>query len=306
MITNMGKKSKIIFLILLGLTALAVFTFLIYGKDIPVLDPQGTIAGKQRDLIVIATLLMLIVVIPVYILTFAIAWRYRAGNKKAKYSPDLAGNRWAETVWWGIPMVIIAILAGITWTSSHELDPFKPIESDKKAITVQVVALQWKWLFIYPEQDIASLNFVQFPVDTPVNFEITSDAPMNSFWIPSLGGQIYAMSGMTTKLHLMATSTGNFPGSSANISGKGFSDMKFIAKASSDEDFKNWVQLVKQSRNTLTKYEYTKLAKPGKNSSPIYYSSVEKNLYDSVITKYTEPQDTTQKNGHINMESMGH
>lgn len=302
----MGKKSKIIFLILLGLIALAVFTFLLYGKDIPVLDPQGTIAGKQRDLIVIATLLMLIVVIPVYILTFAIAWRYRAGNKKAKYSPDLAGNRWAETIWWGIPMVIIAILAGITWTSSHELDPFKPIESDKKAVIVQVVALQWKWLFIYPEQDIASVNFLQFPVDRPVNFEITSDAPMNSFWIPSLGGQIYAMSGMTTKLHLVATSAGNFPGSSANISGKGFSDMKFIAKASSDEDFKNWAHLVKQSRNTLSKYEYIKLAKPGKNTSPIYYSSVEKNLYDSVITKYTEPQDTTQKNGHINMESMGH
>ncbi len=297
----MGKKSKIVFLILLGLIVLAVFTFLLNGKNISVLNPQGTIADKQRDLIVIATLLMLIVVIPVYILTFAIAWRYRASNKKAKYSPNLAGNRLAETIWWGVPMMIIAILATITWTSSHELDPFKPIASSEKPVTIQVVALQWKWLFIYPEQNIASVNFVQLPVDTPVNFEITSDAPMNSFWIPNLGGQIYAMSGMTTKLHLMATNTGNFPGSSANISGKGFADMKFIAKSSSYQDFNDWVDAVKQSRNDLTQAEYAALAKPSSEKSRIYYSSVEDGLYDRVITKYTVPQ-----NGHTNMEGMEH
>lgn len=290
----MGKKSKIIFLILLGLIIVAVFAYLLAGKNISVLNPQGIIADQQRDLLIVATLLMLIVVIPVYILTFAIAWRYRASNKKAKYSPNLDGSRLAETVWWGVPMIIIAILAVMTWTSSHELDPFKPIEAEKKPIKIQVVALQWRWLFIYPEQNVASVNFVQFPVNTPVSFDITSDAPMNSFWIPNLGGQIYAMSGMTTKLHLMASKTGNFPGSSANISGKGFANMRFNAKASSDQDFEDWIQLVKQSRNELTQYEYAKLAQPNKKTAPIYYSAVDDELYDTVITKYTVPQDTSE------------
>ncbi len=297
----MGRKSKIFFLILLGLIVLVVFTVLLNGQNISVLNPQGTIANKQRDLIVVATLLMLIVVVPVYILTFAIAWRYRASNKKAKYSPNLAGNRLAETVWWGVPMVIIAILATMTWTSSHELDPFKPLASSEKSMRVQVVALQWKWLFIYPEQNIASVNSLHIPVDTPINFEVTSDAPMNSFWIPNLGGQIYAMSGMTTKLHLMATSTGKFPGSSANISGKGFSDMRFMAHSSSYQDFNEWVDETKQSGNILSQNEYSKLAKPSSQKSPTYYASVEDSLYDRVMTKYTIPQSK-----YINIEIGEH
>ncbi len=299
----MGKKSKIVFLILLGLITLAVFTFLLYGKDIPVLDPQGTIAGKQRDLIVIATLLMLIVVIPVYILTFAIAWRYRAGNKKAKYSPNLDGNRWAEAVWWGVPMIIIAVLAVMTWTSSHELDPFKPIKAEKKSVKIQVVALQWRWLFIYPEQNIASVNFVQFPVDTPINFDITSDAPMNSFWIPSLGGQIYAMSGMTTKLHLIADHTGTFRGSSANISGEGFSGMSFHVQASKKSDFNNWVKDLKNDKPRLGVTDYIELARPNTEKKTLYYGSVDDGLYDTVIDKYTNP--ALQKTGEY-QEGMDH
>ena len=161
---------------------------------------------------------------------------------KAKHAPDWEHNYIAEYCWWGVPIVIIVILAVTTWKSSHDLNPFKPIESEKKPLAIQVVALHWKWLFIYPEQGIATVNFVQFPEKTPINFEITSDAPMNSFWIPQLGGQIYAMPAMRSKLHLIANEIGSFRGVSANISGKGFAGMTFTAKSSSEEDFDAWVQ----------------------------------------------------------------
>ena len=218
----MMNKSKFIAIGLLILGAIAGVALLLHGHTIDVLVPKGTIAKKELDLLVTATLLMLIVVIPVFVLTFTIAWKYRASNTKAKYTPDWDHNRAIETVWWAIPFVLILILSVITWQSSHELDPFKPLASSKQPITIQVVALQWKWLFIYPEQHIATVNYVQFPVDTPVNFVITSDAPMNSFWIPQLGGQIYAMAGMSTQLHLMATDPGSYNGSSVTPQRTGF------------------------------------------------------------------------------------
>ncbi len=290
----MKHKYELIAAAILSLVVILVAVVWFSGANIAVLNPQGLIARKQRDLIIIATLLMMIVVIPVYILTFGIAWKYRASNKKAKYSPNLDGNKAVEAVWWLIPLVIITILGGIIWTSSYELDPFKPIQSDKRPVTIQVVAQQWKWLFIYPEENIATVNYVQFPEKTPINFQITSDAPMNSFWIPSLGGQIYAMSGMSTKLHLMADKSGTYQGSSANISGKGFAGMKFIAKSTSQERYESWVQRVKSTGSTLDENSYTELAKPSTNNKVQYYMLSDNKLYDTVIMKYMEPRKSME------------
>jgi cytochrome o ubiquinol oxidase subunit 2 len=254
-----------------------------------VFNPKGVVALAEMNLIVTTTLLMLIVVVPVFTLLAVFSWRYRASNTKAKYTPDWHSNKILETVWWTIPIVIIFIIAGITWTSSHELDPYKPIVSNVPPITIQVVALDWKWLFIYPEQNIATVNFVQFPKDTPVNFRITGDAPMNSFWIPQLAGQIYAMAGMDTKLHLIASESGEYAGVSANYSGFGFSGMKFIAKVSSKEEFDKWVKDVQQSPNALSLDEYNKLAKKSRNNVVAYYSSVAEKLYTTIIMKFMTP-----------------
>lgn len=292
---RVNKKYRLIISVVLLIGLIVISGVFFATADIDVLQPQGTIANQQRDLLVIATLLMLIVVIPVYILTFAIAWKYRASNTKAKYSPNLTGNRKAEAIWWGIPMAIIAILAVITWQTSHSLDPFKSLPSEKQPINIQVVALQWKWLFIYPEHDIATVNHVEFPEKTPINFVITSDAPMNSFWIPSLGGQIYAMAGMSTKLHLMADTVGTYKGSSANISGEGFSDMRFVARSSTSEGFENWVQKTKQSSDKLSVDEYEKLSQKSRNNKTKHYSSVDNDLYDTIIMKYMVPAKTDQK-----------
>lgn len=262
--------------------------------SIPVLEPRGPIAQKERRLIIVTLLLSLIVVIPVFGLLFGFAWKYREGNKKAKYSPNLDHSRVVETIWWLVPSALILVIGIITWNSSHQLDPYKPLSSNTPPITIQVVALDWKWLFIYPQQNMATVNLVQFPMNTPVNFEITADAPMNSFWIPQLGGQIYAMPGMSTQLHLMANTAGNFYGSSANISGKGFAGMSFVAKSTSANDFKRWVRSVKHSPNRLSQGTYSKLSNPSQANPVAYYASSEAGLYDNVIMKYTGPFSNMQ------------
>jgi cytochrome o ubiquinol oxidase subunit 2 len=255
---------------------------------VAILEPQGTIAHEQRNLMVIATLLMLVVVIPVFILAFTIVWKYREGNTDAPYDPDWDHNRTFEAIWWLVPFFIISVLGCIIWQSSYRLDPYKPLQATKKPLTVEVVALQWKWLFIYPEQHIASVNLVQFPVDTPINFKITADAPMNSFWIPQLGGQIYAMPGMTTQLHLLADKLGSYSGSSANLSGVGFADMKFIAKSTTEADFQNWVASTKQSEGMLDQTTYTQLAQPSENNRIVFYRSSDPTLFDHIVMQHME------------------
>lgn len=256
---------------------------------IDVLEPKGWVAGQERDLIVTATLLMLIVVIPVFILTAFIAWKYRAKNSSAKYHPEWDSNKFLEAGWWIVPGLIILVLSVMTWNSSHKLDPFKPLQSTAPPIKIQAVALQWKWLFIYPQQNIASVNEVQFPLQTPVSFEITADAPMNSFWIPRLGGQVYAMSGMKTNLHLIADQAGSFRGSSANISGHGFAGMNFTAVASPPADFEQWVQNARHSSNQLNYAKYDILARPSENNQHAYFSAVQTGLFDAVINKFNLP-----------------
>ena len=266
-----------------------LLAFLMQGNTVAIFDPRGLIALQERNLIITAVLLMLIVVIPVFALTFIIAWRYRASNTDATYTPDHDHDLRAELVWWTIPCIIILILATITWKSTHELDPFRPLASHTKPITIQVVALDWKWLFIYPEQNIATVNFVQFPANTPVDFQITADAPMNSFWIPQLGGQIYAMAGMVTQLHLIADEVGSYSGASANFSGPGFSGMRFTAQSISQDDFDAWVQSVKQVPSTLSLDEYNTLSAPSEDTPIKYYSSTDKSLYNAIVMKFMAP-----------------
>jgi cytochrome o ubiquinol oxidase subunit 2 len=287
----MNKQYRIALFISLALilSALLFVWLFIYREQIAVLNPKGVIALKERNLMIIATLLMLIVVIPAIVMTVLFAWKYRASNPEATYTPNWDYSLLAESIWWGVPCAIIVALSIITWKASHELDPFRPLAMDKKPLTIQVVALQWKWLFIYPEQNIASVNFFQIPTHTPINFEITADAPMNSFWLPQIAGQIYAMPGMRTKLHLVADEEGQYRGSSANLSGRGFAGMTFIAQASTEADFDKWVESVAQSTKSLDVKEYEQLAEPSENNPVVTFQVEGKGLFDQIIMKYMMP-----------------
>ena len=270
---------------LLGLLPL-LGTLLLGGCNMTLLDPKGQVGLDERNLIITATLLMLLVVVPVIVMTFLFAWKYRASNKDAVYAPKWSHSTKIEVAVWTIPVLIIIALGYITYKSTHALDPYKPLESDVKPITIEVVALDWKWLFIYPEQGIATVNKIVFPAHTPINFKITSDAVMNSFFIPALGGQIYAMAGMQTKLHLIANENAEMDGISANYSGAGFTGMKFKAIATSQEDFDAWVSEVKKAPKQLEQAEYAALAKQSQNNPVELYSSVTPNLFQIIVDKY--------------------
>lgn len=259
------------------------------GCDAILFDPKGQIGVDERNLLVTAVVLMLLVVVPVMAMTVGFAWKYRASANE-RYEPNWSHSTTIEIVVWSIPCLIIAILAVLTWRSSHHLDPYKPLESDRRPITIEAVALDWKWLFIYPELKIATVNEVVFPANTPVNFKITSDTVMNSFFIPQLGSQIYAMAGMETQLHLVADQSGTFMGISANYSGHGFSKMRFSATATSGNDgFNAWVTRVKQSNQQLGENEYQALYNNRNDEDyfPVtYYSSVREQLFESLMEKY--------------------
>jgi cytochrome o ubiquinol oxidase subunit 2 len=279
--------------ILLGIAALAIAGIATYaylhGADLSILNPQGPIGQQERWVIVTTVLLSSIVVIPVFFILFLFAWRYRASSStaRAEHEPNWDHDNWlAECIWWLVPTAIIIALSIIAWRSTHTLDPFKQIQGSEPPIVVDVIALDWKWLFIYPEQGIATVNMVEFPANAPVHFYITSDAPMNSLWIPSLGGQIMAMPGMTTQLNLLANKSGTFKGFSANISGDGFAGMTFDAKSVSEDDFNAWVQSVKQGSNPLDDATYAELAQPSEYNPVTYYSSVAGDLFTENVMKY--------------------
>ncbi len=287
---------------------------LLRGVNIPVLNPQGPVAEQQKGLIIFTLLLSMIVVVPVFVMLGIISWKYREGNAgKAKYTPNADGSRWLETLWWGIPIVIIGILSVVTWVSTHQLDPYKPLASGVRPITVQVVALQWKWLFLYPEQGVASLNELCMPAGTPVNFELTADAPMSAMWIPSLGTQTYAMTGMNSKLSLMADHPGEYRGSNSNISGTGYADMNFKAIAmSSRKAFDDWANAIKadDKHDHLDRGAYDELAKPSRGNPVTYYHLHDVNLYTEVMEKFMPvghaPTPTAQPNEGDQMEGMAH
>ncbi|MBX4188640.1 ubiquinol oxidase subunit II [Candidatus Saccharibacteria bacterium] len=285
----MSRKTKTVGGVLIALVATIVAFVYLSKLKIPVLEPAGPVGRKERNLIIEAVLLSMIVVIPVYVMLVGFAWKYRAGNKKARYRPEMDGSTLLESIWWGIPIIIISILGVVTFKSSHDLDPFKQLSSNKQPLTVQAVALQWRWLFIYPEQGVASMNYVKLPKDRPVEFQITSDAPMNSFWIPQLGGQIYAMSGMATQLHLLADKSGDYLGESANISGAGFADMMFTASVTDSTGFDHWIDSARQAPSSLDLAAYNLLAQPSHDSSVKQFSSAQTGLFNQVIAKYEAP-----------------
>ena len=274
----------------LAVIAAVLLTWLyLQDKNIAVFNPQGIIASQQRDLILFTLLLSFVVVVPVFVMLGVFAWKYREGNTKSKYTPEVEGNRWLETIWWGIPIIIIGILGYVTVKSTHELDPYKPIVSDTAPLKVQVVALQWKWLFIYPEQKVASVNELRIPVGTPVDFEITADAPMSAFWIPNLGSQTYAMNGMTARLSLMADAPGSYRGTNTNINGEGYADMHFQAIAMEDRrTFDDWMSdhRYDEKYTDMNWKSYVELAKPGVEEVPLYYQVTEEALYEKIINKY--------------------
>jgi cytochrome o ubiquinol oxidase subunit 2 len=304
---------RVIQVLISSLIAVAIIGVLVYvmqGRDIPVLDTHGTIANQQRDLILLTFGLGLLVVVPVLFMLFAIAWRYRAGNTKAKYEPEFDGHLGLEALWWGIPFLIIIVLAIITHVSTHALDPYKPLESNVEPIKVQVVSLEWKWLFIYPDKGVATLNYLNIPEDTPIDLTITSDAPMNSFWVPALAGQVYSMSGMSTKLHMMADTVGSYNGTSANISGEGFAHMRFKVNSMTNADFSKWVIASADSKNALSNESYAKLVKPSKDDGEITYRLTNNDLYNEIVMKYMSPEAeghdaSSEKTQHGNKNMPG-
>ncbi|WP_345778452.1 ubiquinol oxidase subunit II [Dyella sp. 2HG41-7] len=251
-----------------------------------VLSPEGDIGSQEKSLILIATGLMLLVVVPVIAMIFIFAWRYRASNTKATYAPKWSHSTAIEAVVWTIPCIIIAILGTITWRSTHALDPYKPLVSQTKPITIQAVSMDWKWVFIYPDYGVASVNELALPTNVPVHFEITSDSVMNAFFIPQLGSQIYAMAGMETQLNLIANKPGTYAGISSNYSGAGFSDMHFNAVATSQQGFQDWINKAKASTTHLDAQTYHALTQPSEKVPVTYYANVKPGLFDSIIAQY--------------------
>lgn len=278
---------KVLITSFLAISVIAASYVFIKTHNIPVLEPKGFIGVKEKDLIITASLLMLIVVIPVYIFAFYFSWKYKEGSN-SKHTPDWEHNTIAEVCWWGVPFVIITCLAIITWKSSFELSPFKEIASDKKTIKIQAVALQYKWLFLYPDEGVATINYIKFPVDTPIKFEITADAPMNSFWIPQLGGQIYAMPAMRSTLNLIAAEKGNYRGLSANISGSGFAGMTFEAIVTDEQDYQSWIAQAK-TKQSLTLLDYQNLVPVSENLPKSEYVLQSRDLFDFILMKYMQP-----------------
>ncbi len=296
----MTRKKHFIFFSLLSLGAA---TLLGGCSTILLFDPKGPIGEAERFVIIAAIALMAIVVIPVFIMAFWFARKFRASNTEAAYMPKWSHSAKIEFFMWAVPFGIVTVLAILAWTSTHSLDPYKPIHSANKPINIEAVSLDWKWLFIYPDQNIAAVNQITFPVNVPVSFKLTSDTVMTSFFIPQLGSQIYAMGGMQTRLSLMANNPGVYAGHNQQISGRGYADMHFKANAVSMEEFQSWVQKVRQSPEKLDQDRYEQLAKPTVGYHPvIYFSSVTPGLFEYVLRK-SDP-NWGKEGGHMSGRSV--
>lgn len=263
-----------------------------------VLAPAGDIAIQQRDILFQSVVLMLIIMLPVMALTVLFAWRYRSGNRDATYEPDWGHSVHLELVIWSAPLLIIICLGAITWAGTHLLDPYRPLDrlgagtpvaTERKPLVVNVVALDWKWLFIYPELGVGAVNELAAPVDRPIDFRISASSVMNSFYIPALAGQIYAMPGMRTELHAVINEPGEYKGFSANYSGAGFSGMYFTFHGMSDGDFDAWVATAKSNGTTLDRAAYLELEKPSQNEPPRPFASVEPGLFEAIVNMCVDP-----------------
>ncbi len=257
-----------------------------------ILDPKGPIAAAERQILLNALGIMLAIVIPTILATLGVAYWFRSSNTRARYLPDFTYSGRLEMLVWSIPAMTVLLVGGVAWVGSHDLDPRKPIASTVKPVTVQVVSLDWKWLFIYPDQGIASVNQLTIPVGTPVRFELTSSSVMNSFFVPQLGGQIYTMTGMVTRVHLQADHPGTYPGLSAQFSGEGFSDMRFNVEAVPAENFAKWVGATRGAGPELDRQAYANLAKPSKAVAPFTYRAVAPGLFNGVLSAGIRPDDS--------------
>jgi cytochrome o ubiquinol oxidase subunit 2 len=254
--------------------------------EAPMLDPKGPVALIERDLLFTAFGLMLIVVVPVFLMAFVFVWFYRPASKHDVYQPDWGYSVWMDALVWVVPAAIVIAIGTIVWDYTHRLDPYRNIDPAKHPLEVQVVAQDWKWLFLYPEQNIAAVNELVFPSGRPLSLSITSDTVMNSLLIPALGGQIYAMAGMETRLHLLADEPGRFAGRNMQYSGDGFANQYFAAIATSDEEFEAWVAKVRQSTDRLDAAAYAQLAQPSELHPVTYYASFEPDLFATIIARY--------------------
>ena len=269
---------------------------LLAGCEAVVLRPSGDIAARQAELLVQSTLLMLIIIVPVMALTVWFAWRYRASNRQATYNPDWDHSTKLELVIWAIPLLIIVCLGALTWVGTHLLDPYRPLDridaqtpvSNQQPLQVQVVAMDWKWLFIYPEQGVASVNELAVPVDRPVQFTLTATSVMNAFYIPAMAGMIYAMPGMQTTLHGVFNEAGEYQGLASHYSGHGFSGMRFKAHALDGAGFDNWVAQAADSGETLDRARYLELEKPSENVAPMAFAPVDPQLFSRVVNMCVE------------------
>lgn len=256
-----------------------------------VLDPKGPIALAERQILFNALGIMLAIVIPVIVATLGVAFWFRASNKRAHYRPNFAYSGRLEMLVWSIPAMTVFLVGGVAWVGSHDLNPRKPIGSTVKPLRVQVASLDWKWLFIYPDQGVASVNYLAIPVDTPVSFELTSSGVMNSFFVPQLGSQIYTMAGMVTRLHLQADHAGSYRGMSAQYSGEGFADMHFNVDAVAPDKFSEWVNTARNVGVELDGTTYTELAKPSAKVPPFTYRAVAPGLFNSIMVSEMQSDD---------------
>lgn len=275
-------------------------TGLLAGCEMVVLQPSGYIASRQAQLLVISTLLMLLIIVPVIVLTLVFAWRYRASNKDAPYEPDWDHSIQLELLIWSAPLLIIIALGALTWIGTHTLDPYRPLDESAvpqktEAIDVQVVALDWKWLFIYPEHGIAVVNELAAPVDTPVRFRITSSSVMNAFFIPAMAGMIYAMPSMETTLHAVINRPGEYEGFSANYSGAGFSGMRFKFLGMSPEEYQRWVQQAKAAGGELSRSDYQQLELPSERAPVRRYAKVAPDLFDAIVNRCVDQTVTCHR-----------
>jgi cytochrome o ubiquinol oxidase subunit II len=288
--------------ILLAFAAFAfVIAMLLQNNNIALFHSRGLIAHDERNLMLVTVAIILVVAIPTLITFYFFAWKYRESNTKPQRNTAASSNKMLVPAIWLVPTTLAVILASIMWPATHRLEPRKSLTSNVKPLTIQVVSMRWKWVFIYPAQHIATVNFVQIPENTPVQFELTADeAPMSSFWIPNLSGQLYSMTGHMNQLNIMADTLGDYTGSSAEINGTGFAGMKFTTRVSPKDAFDFWVSEVKLSGNVLNDSEYQRLLKPSQDNPATFYSSADTDLYNKVLMKYMEPSGSHEH--AMNME----
>jgi len=303
-----GLFSKLFKLCVLGL-CLGMLISLTGCKDnfLGVLNPKGVIAYQERKLLFDAMALMLIVVLPVIIMSFAFVFHYQESHQIRDYKPNWSHSVFLEAIWWGVPIVIIVVLGIVTWKKTHQLDPYNRIPSAPAAeapLPIQVIALPWKWLFIYPEEKIATVNYLEIPVGRQVEFFLTNDnVPMSAFFIPQLGSQIYTMAGMRTRLHLMANETGVFTGLNSQYNGDGFSDMHFEVHVVSREEMADWLKKMQSSKQALDKKRYEELLYPSIGAKPLFFSGYQPDLFNSVIRIY---QQTGAKHPRAQFQQIHH